>query len=53
MQAAGAAHAFVTYVGGVCQVPGLRLDWPIQTKKSGIAASSMGVLNKGCTRGRP
>ena len=33
-------------------VPGLRLDWSIQTKKSRVLVSSTGVLSKGHTRGR-
>ena len=34
-------------------VPGLSLDWFIHTKKSGLLVSTMGVLSKGCTWGRP
>lgn len=47
------AHAFIGIHGwNILGVPGLRLDRPIQTRRSRVLVSSLGVLPKGHTRGR-
>lgn len=38
---------------GCFEVPNLRLNWSIRTKKSRVLVSFVGVISKGHARGRP